>query len=399
MVITLFILAALLLGILWLPNFGAGLTYHLFGISFFTECAFRKGPMVQLIGDNRAVIVWEACRADGDAQLKWNGAQEMQVPGIKLSYSKGTKASVYRAFLAGLPPGKSSYEIQSASSKSSRRYSIAIPPSDAGKLRVVVLGDNQSGYRTFGSMLPKIAATNPNLFLHVGDMVQTSYEDHDWQAYFFDPLRHSGLLSQVPFILTQGNHDMSDDKLAPYFPSLAQLPGRPIGYFYAITIGKTRFIVLDANTEDGDQVKWLERELQSEESLQADFRIVSTHIPPFIEFWNSKTWKKGEDQWPVYMRESMVPLFEEYHVDLVVSGHQHNYQRGQRNGVHYLITGGGGGALDQERVESLGVYQKTIIEHHFTLLDIDEEAIQITMRLKNGQIADRHDIKRKTHLA
>lgn len=394
MVITLFFLVALLLGILMLPNFGASLTYQLFGLSLFTKCAFRKGPMVQLIGDNRAVVVWETCQTDGDAQFKWNGAQKMQVSGTKLSYDGGTNASVFKAFLAGLPAGKGSYEIQSALSGSFRQYSVTIPSSDAEKLRVVVLGDNQSGYKTFGSMLPRIVATKPNLFLHVGDMVQTSYEDHDWQAYFFDPLRHSGLLNQVPFILTQGNHDMSDDKLAPYFPSLAQLPGRPIGYFYALTFGKTRFIVLDANTEDDDQVKWLERELQSRASKQADFRIVSTHIPPFIEFWDPKSWKKGEKSWPIYMRDRMVPLFEKYNVDLVVSGHQHNYQRGQRNGVHYLITGGGGGALDNERVESLNVYQKTVIEHHFTLLDIDGDAIQITMRLKNGKVADRHTIKR-----
>lgn len=39
------------------------------------------------------------------------------------------------------------------------------------------------------------------------------------------------------------------------------------------------------------------------------------------------------------MRNDWVPLFEKFHVDIVISGHTHLYARGKRNGVIYLIVG------------------------------------------------------------
>ena len=45
-----------------------------------------------------------------------------------------------------------------------------------------------------------------------------------------------------------------------------------------------------------------------------------------------------------------MPLFEEYGVDVVFTGHDHCYERSFANGVFYIVTGGGGGPLyEQER--------------------------------------------------
>jgi hypothetical protein len=44
-------------------------------------------------------------------------------------------------------------------------------------------------------------------------------------------------------------------------------------------------------------------------------------------------------------RRLLVPLFRRHDVDLVLAGHDHNYQRfGRRDGVTYVVHGGGGGA-------------------------------------------------------
>jgi hypothetical protein len=41
-----------------------------------------------------------------------------------------------------------------------------------------------------------------------------------------------------------------------------------------------------------------------------------------------------------------VPLFERYGVDLVLAGHDHNYQRfKEHRGVRYVVHGGGGAPL------------------------------------------------------
>lgn len=75
-----------------------------------------------------------------------------------------------------------------------------------------------------------------------------------------------------------------------------------------------------------------------------------------MEFWEEEAWnEKGESDWGAFVRLKYVPLFEQYGVDLVIGGHSHIYQRGSRNGVHYLVVGGGGAApLEDTRVVRLG---------------------------------------------
>jgi hypothetical protein len=42
-------------------------------------------------------------------------------------------------------------------------------------------------------------------------------------------------------------------------------------------------------------------------------------------------------------RDTFGPILEKYKVDLVLSGHDHDYERiAPQNGVHYVVTGGGG---------------------------------------------------------
>jgi predicted phosphodiesterase len=380
---------------LTIPNFGAFLSFQILNWCAFREpSSFIKGPFVQLIGNDRALVLWETCKSSPGVRLKWNYSSR-NVDGVVLQLDSGRK-TLFRTIIDEIIPLDTNYEIQPRQGMlgSVKRFRVEIPPLQSD-LRIAVVGDNQMGYKEFTELLPKIAGLRPDVFLHVGDMVQTPYRDFDWQTYFFDPLQASGLMRRIPFIITQGNHDINDGNVAPYFANFDELPGRPSGYYYAITIGNVRLIVLDSNTEDKAQVSWLERELNSDASKVATFKIVSVHIPPYIEFWDPKTWRRGERRWPIYVRDNMVPLFEEYKVDLVISGHQHNYQRGQRNGVIYVTTGGGGGDLDRRRVENYNMYDVTIFDHHFTTLDIDKQRIKITMMLVDGQIRDNYTINAK----
>ena len=105
--------------------------------------------------------------------------------------------------------------------------------------------------------------------------------------------------------------------------------------------------------------------------------MVLFHTPPFIEFWDPDTWRMGGNQWSPVMRSRLVTLLERYHVDLVLSGHQHNYQRGFKNGVHYITCGGAGGIIDRTRVEDHRVYKKTIFTHHYLILQASEAAIEV----------------------
>ena len=66
-------------------------------------------------------------------------------------------------------------------------------------------------------------------------------------------------------------------------------------------------------------------------------------------------------------------------MDLVLSGHSHIYQRGERNGIKYVICGGGGGELEREddRVENYNIFEVTQPVHHFLRVVFDSGSSEL----------------------
>jgi hypothetical protein len=104
-------------------------------------------------------------------------------------------------------------------------------------------------------------------------------------------------------------------------------------------------------------------------------RIVVVHIPPFMEYWERSTWESGERNWGDFIRKRYVSLFETHNVHLVISGHQHNYERGKRNGIYYTVIGGAGGNLESEKVFDWGFYSTALNVHHFVIIDIYHDVL------------------------
>jgi 3',5'-cyclic AMP phosphodiesterase CpdA len=92
-------------------------------------------------------------------------------------------------------------------------------------------------------------------------------------------------------------------------------------------------IGLDSNhPDDPDQLAWLERTLRAS---SAPWRIVALHHPPYSAGY------QGSSE---AARDAFVPLFERYGVQLVLSGHDHDYQRSVAvNGVTYIVSGAASG--------------------------------------------------------
>ncbi|PJF18512.1 hypothetical protein PSACC_01679 [Paramicrosporidium saccamoebae] len=244
-------------------------------------------------------------------------------------------------------------------------------------LSVGIVSDSHGGSETFTQLLRSLSKRRPDLFLHVGDMVNQGKKRFEWQVFFFDALTRSGMSSKVPSVITMGNHDLSEHGASDYLAPTTKLSKNRAAYYYAFSAGPVRFIVLDCNSKGDEQIQWLEAELAAIPTQRSVFRIITIHSPPFVEYWDAESWRGGENKWAAMIRSKMVPLFEKYHVDLVLSGHQHNYQRGFRNGVHYVICGGGGGMLDTNRVEDHHVFKKTSFVHHYLHLDITKTEITI----------------------
>jgi predicted phosphodiesterase len=273
----------------------------------------------------------------------------------------------------------------------------------------LIFGDNQAGAVTFERLLQSVNEnerdlTPPNLIIHLGDAVQDAYIKREWHSYFFSPLQRLPFASQIPLLLTQGNHDVIP---SPFFDFPTHNNGKKESAdntlnknrykhtYFSLSVGNAiRFVVLNSNIDDKGQDEFMLREFQSSEFQSASYRIVICHIAPFIEFWEPNAWfKKKEKDWGNYVRTKWVPIFEGYRVNVVISGHSHIYQRGRKNNIMYIISGGAGAMLEDintHRVEDHKFYEVTIAKHHLLKLKVigennnDNNKKNIVVKNKKG---------------
>ena len=289
------------------------------------------------------------------------------------------------------------------------------PETSSTTTTIYVIADVQSGASTFRLSLERIAAAKKeqgiaaDALIHLGDAVQNVNHPKEWHAYLFGPLEQENHISQtIPMMFVRGNHDNDNwhgnRKLHPL-----SLYTTGIHYSDYMVGTEIYVVVLDSNmAEDATQLKWFKSKMISEKRKRAKFTIVVVHIAPFVEYWEPEAWNnRGEKHWGEAIRYKYVALFDQYSVDMVMSGHSHIYQRGNnapkqnkkgKNGditfvprntpydiwggrgfVHgdttttYVICGGGGAELETpitNHVVDYQFYKVTKFEFHYMRLRV-----------------------------
>jgi 3',5'-cyclic AMP phosphodiesterase CpdA len=209
--------------------------------------------------------------------------------------------------------------------------SLALP-ADAltatGALAVGDFGVGGTTERAMGAAMRSFEASHPaSVLVTLGDNDYTESPtqfNRNWlQAFGWPASAGLGIAG------TLGNHDVRVDFGRYEFDELDM----PRSY-YRHTVGNIDFFLLNSNVVGPRQTAWLERALAGS---TARWKVVAFHHPAFT---------CGEYRSHAGVRTRWVPLFERYGVDLVLSGHDHNYQRFiARRGVRYVVHGGGGARL------------------------------------------------------
>jgi predicted phosphodiesterase len=180
----------------------------------------------------------------------------------------------------------------------------------------------------------------------------------------------------IRVIAALGNHDLET-------ATRRMLVAESLGVdqpWYRVDVGSAVVLVLDANRpEDGQQLDWLAGQLD-----RLDHQLVITvfHQPAFSCSLHGSTA-------PVV--ERWVPLFEAHDVDLVLNGHDHNYQRHLRAGISYVVTGGGGAGLYAVGGCPAGTdppLASDDVLHHFLVLSILPRSVAVEARGTDGAILD-----------
>jgi DNA repair exonuclease SbcCD nuclease subunit len=200
-------------------------------------------------------------------------------------------------------------------------------PMKEGSVRFAVIGDSGTGGGAQRKVAERIAAVHKiypfEFVLMLGDNMYGSEGEGDYAAKFekpYKPLLDAG----VKFYAALGNHDDPSQRLYKPF----NMNGERF-YTFKAPRGSVRFYALDSNYMQKDQLDWLAKELASSDS---DWKIAFFHHPLY-----SSGEKHGSD---LGLREQIEPLFIKNGVDVVLTGHEHFYERLKpQNGIHYIVSG------------------------------------------------------------
>ncbi len=246
---------------------------------------------------------------------------------------------------------------------------------------IVVYGDSRSGHDAHRRIVAGIEQVDPVAVFHSGDLVNNGTSAGDWDTFN----RITGdLRSSTGFFPAVGNHDRPRDPSTLYFDQFS-LPGNE--RWYSVPVDGIRFIILDtvAMTDFADtssvQFRWLESELQA---AGVDSTVAAVfHYPPY------STGSHGSYE---ELHTHLVPLFETYDVDLVLNGHDHNYERSMVNGITYVVTGGGGAPL-RDQAGSSTDSQVFVKAYHFCVIYRDSDRLMVEVWNSDVERIDRFEVE------
>lgn len=259
-------------------------------------------------------------------------------------------------------------------------YTAPIPTTD--KISFLAYGDcgyNNKIQNEVGALMQKEIV---DFGLVTGDVDQGIGNAYD--RIFFGV--YKDMLKQNCHFTCIGNHDTYFDGAKTYLDAFYLFNNNPDSTerYYSFDWGNAKFICLDANlnyTKDSKQYNWMINQL---ESNTQKWLFVYFHQPPWTNAWSGDYGVPGSPyflyQGDKKMRTDLVPAFEKYKVDFVVNGHSHCYQRGEMNGVQYLITGGAGAAEPDKHTNSNAPNLSVeIYENHYVRFDINGDTAKYVM--------------------
>jgi acid phosphatase type 7 len=368
-------------------------------------------PYMQNVRDGRASVLWATVEPGvGQVRFTSDGVNYRFVTATSRLFTRGetgllTNLVQYQADLTGLTPDTDyAYSVsvngQDIGSAGETRFRTAGP----GPFKFLVLGDSGWGdprSDAQGLIAQRIAAEKAALVVHTGDLVYPVGSYEYYQRNYFN--YYAPTMCSVPFFPCPGNHDYDVPNAAPYlavhaFPSEG-VPPSDAGRYYSFDWGNVHFVSIDAFQAleraingGGAMLRWLDNDLRSTRQF---WRIVYFHFPPFA------TGVNVNDPQCSWVRQYMVPIFENHGVQIVFSGHEHSYQRSKPirrfntvaagAGTIYLTSGGGGAILYDVPTKPLVEVAKK--DYHYLRVEVQGTRIRVRSIRHDGVELDNYVIE------
>jgi acid phosphatase type 7 len=226
----------------------------------------------------------------------------------------------HTAVLRGLDPGTAYvYSVGDGTAVATTELAeFTTAPDGVEPFSFVYMGDAQNGLDRWGTLVHNAFRARPDAAFYVmaGDLVNRGNDRDDWDSFFHNA---DGIFNRRPLVPAIGNHENQGGHPALYLEEFTLPDNGPDTIeserAYSFTYSNALFVILDSNLDPADQTEWLDAQLAASD---ATWKFMVYHHPAY----SSKPNRDNKS-----LRELWGSIFDKYHVDMALQGHDHAYLR------------------------------------------------------------------------
>jgi hypothetical protein len=260
---------------------------------------------------------------------------------------------MHEAYICGLKPATTYYyRVGGGATVATGVWSnvfsfTTTPAAGATPVTIAITGDSRgentgglapAGINTWQTLQQRLKTIAPTLALFSGDVINLAPDQGEWEEWLdkaeLDTDGKTPLT--LPTLLSLNAHGNHDNHSALFYGNLV-LPQDNATYptygelFYSFDVGPVHVLVMDNMyiTDGGDDnyqpalTKWLNADLTAANANRANVPWIITvhHYPDYDSSLHSNEADVLAD------RAYFPPIWQQYHVDMAFSGHDHDYER------------------------------------------------------------------------
>ena len=303
---------------------------------------------------------------------------------LLLTLSCAVLSSAWLALAAARPPAQAMTASGPESAQSDpKNASLDVRlPLLSKSTRFAVIGDSGTGDRRQYQVAEKMELYRQKVdfdfVIMLGDNIYGGHSPDDFKKKFEIPYR-TLLDAGVKFYASLGNHDdPNDERLYKPFNMDGQR-------YYTFKKGDVSFFALDSTYLDPKQLSWIEDNL---EKSNAKWKVAYFHHPLYSD---------GRSHGPdLDLRGRLTPLFRQYGVNVVFSGHEHVYERIKpEDSIYYFILGNSGKLMTHDFRPSQAMDKGFDTDQGFMVVEIAGDTLYFQTISRTGETIDSGKIERQ----
>ena len=340
---------------------------------------FTRTPYLQQVRSDGAQLLW-ASATDGPQQVEItlpDGDVVERVTAELDPSGAALEGAQHRAVLDGLEPDTVyCYTVDSDGTDGRIGFRTAPAAGQGTHLSFLAFGDSGREGVDQEAVFDQMRSLPADLVLVAGDLAYGKGTLAELEATFFQP--YATMLRSLPVQPVLGNHDYGTDGGGPYRAvfSLPENGGAAAREgWWSFDRGPVHVVGLDSGGDLQVQAEWLEQDL-GDNGLP--WVVAMLHAPPY---------SSGAHGSNMGLRAAFGPIFDAHGVQLVISGHEHDYERTKPiHGTTYIVTGGGGVGTRPVGTSSFTAFSTAVA--HFLFVSVDGDDMRVYAVDATGQEFD-----------